>query len=103
MVAQPYSTNLQENIITSIAPGRMPRRQAGECSGVAASTAIIRLQWLHRTGGAATGQVYGQNGKKLIQTHRDLLIERCNGRFFTLRGLQRDLAAGRHWADCRSM
>ncbi len=91
-MAQPYSLNLRERVAPAVNRGDMSRQEAARHFGVAASTAIIWVKRLGDTGSLAPGKIGGHRPKKIVGVHRDWLLQRCQERQFTLRGLMAELA-----------
>ena len=91
-MAQPYSIDLRERVISAIQNGMSCHRAAAQFR-VAVSTAVKWAQRFRATGSAAPGQMGGYRPRGIRGEHRDWLIERCrSGGDFTLRGLIVELA-----------
>lgn len=72
--------------------------------GVGISTAIKWVQRLHHTGSVSPGKMMGAHRpKKPSGAWRTWLLERCQGRDFTLRGLVAELAERGLKVDYRSV
>ena len=102
-MARPYSNDLRERVVGSIARGELSRRQAAAHYGVGISTAIKWMQRLRRTGSVSPGQSGGHRPKKLSGRWRTWRVDRCPGSDFTLRGVVAELAAQGRTVDYRSV
>jgi putative transposase len=101
-MARPYAMDLRNRVVAAVDDG-LSRHEAAERYGVSVSTAIRWMRDFRRNGHAAPGQMGGHKPKTLIGAHRDWLIERCNSRDFTLRGLVVELAERAVKVDYRSV
>src|SRR5438105_1923105 len=101
-MARAYSIDLRDRVVSAVEDG-LSRHQAAARFGVAVSTAVKWLQRFHRTGSAAPGQMGGHKPKSIAGGHQDWLIERCQARDFTLRGLVVELAERGLKVDYRSV
>jgi transposase len=102
-MARAYSIDLRDRVVSAVERDGLSRHQAAARFGVAVSTAVKWLQRFHRTGSAAPGQMGGHKPKSIAGGHRDWLIERCQARDFTLRGLVVELAERGLKVDYRSV
>jgi putative transposase len=102
-MARPYSNDLRERVVGAVERGELSRRQAAARYGVGISTAIKWVQRLHHTGSVSPGKMGGHRPKKLSGAWRTWLLERCQGRDFTLRGLVAELGERGLKVDYRSV
>ena len=102
-MARPYSMELRNRVVAAVDGDGLSRHGAAARYGVAPATAIRWMRDFRLNGHAAPGQMGGYKPKTLIGVHRDWLIERCNGRDFTLRGLVLELAERGLKVDYRSV
>jgi putative transposase len=102
-MARAYSIDLCERVIAAVERGGMSRHQAAARFGVAVSSAIKWMQRFRLTGSVAPGQMGGHKPKAIAGLHRAWLIERCQMRDFTLRGLVAELAERGLKVDYRSV
>lgn len=102
-MARPYSMDLRNRVVAAVDVDGLSRHEAAERYDVAPSTAIRWMQSFRLTGSAAPGQMGGHKPRTLVGVHRDWLIERCNSRDFTLRGLVLELAERGLKVDYRSV
>ena len=91
-MAKPYSADLRERVVKAVAQDGLSRREVARRYGVGASTVITWVQRWRQTGRIEPGQMGGHRPKKITDTWRTWLLERCRDRAFTLRGLVRELA-----------
>jgi len=91
-MAKPYSMDLRERVIEAVEREGLSCNQAAARFEVAVSTAIDWVNRFRRTGSMAPGRMGGHRPKKLIGEYRDWLVQRCQARDFTLRGLVAELA-----------
>jgi putative transposase len=91
-MAKPYSMDLRERVIEAVEREGLSCNQAAARFEVAVSTAIDWVNRYRRTGSMAPGRMGGHRPKKLIGEYRDWLVQRCQERDFTLRGLVGELA-----------
>ncbi len=90
-MARPYSLDLRERPVACVAAGESVRSIAAVLR-VSAASVVKWSQRLRATGCAAAGPMHGYR-PRLLPPHRDWLLSRMgNGRDFTLRGLQAELA-----------
>lgn len=91
-MAKPYSMDLRERVVEAVERDGLSCNRAAARFGVAVSTAIDWVNRYRDTGSVAPGQIGGYRPKKLVDGHRDWLLQRCREREFTLRGLVGELA-----------
>jgi putative transposase len=91
-MARPYSVDLRERVAGAVFDEGLSRHNAARRFGVAVSTAINWAKRLAETGRLEPGQMGGHCPKKISGPHRDWLVQRCQERKFTLRGLIAELA-----------
>jgi putative transposase len=91
-MAAPYSKDLRERVVEAVERGGLSCNQAAARFNVAISTAIDWVNRYRRTGSVAPDRMGGHRPKKLVGEHRDWLLQRCQERDFTLRGLVAELA-----------
>ena len=88
---KPYSLDLRERAVARVAAGETVRSVAAVLQ-VSVSSVVKWSQRHRRTGSAAPGPMHGHRPRVLLP-HRNWIVERtANGRAFTLRGLQAELA-----------
>ena len=92
-MARPYSKALRERVVQAVEQDGLSRRQAADRYGVGIKTAIDWVKRFRETGSLAAKPMGGCRPKKIVGEYRDWLLERCQGRDFTLRGLVDELAA----------
>jgi len=92
-MARPYSKDLRERVVQAVEQDGLSRRQAADRYGVGIKTAIDWVKRFRETGSLAAKPMGGCRPKKIVGEYRDWLLERCQGRDFTLRGLVDELAA----------
>lgn len=102
-MGKPYSMDLRERVVASVERDGLSRRQAAERFGIGISTAIRLVQLFRETGSVAPGKMGGHRPKKLSGPWRDWLIERCQEKDFTLRGLVDELGERGLKVDYRSV
>lgn len=91
-MARPYSVDLRERVVGAVEQEGLSRREAAKRFGVGIKTAIIWVQRFRATGSVAASRMGGHRPKKIVGSHREWLLERCQGGDFTLRGLVAELA-----------
>ena len=87
-----YSSDLRERVVNAVEGEGMSRRKAAARFGIGIKTAIDWIRRYRETGSMAAKPMGGCRPKKIVGQHRDWLLERCQGRDFTLRGLIDELA-----------
>jgi len=102
-MGKPCSMDLRERVVRAVEQEGMSRRQAAARFGIAPSVAVKWLERYHRTGSVAPAQIGGYKPKRLSGAWRDWLIERCQEKDFTLRGLVAELAERGLKVDYRSV
>ena len=91
-MAKPYSMDLRERVVEAVERDGLSCNQAAARFEVAVSTAIGWVNRFRRTGSVAPDRRGGNRPKKLVGEYRDWLLQRCQEREFTLRGLVGELA-----------
>ena len=91
-MANPYSMDLRERVVSAVEEGGLSRRQAAARFGVGESSAIRWVRRYRETGSVAPGQMGGHKPKAIRGAHRTWLLERIKEGDFTLRGLVAELA-----------
>ena len=90
-MARAYSLDLRERVVAAVAEGQSCRAVAGRF-GVSVASVVKWSQRFRATGSAAAGPMHGHR-PRLLLPHRDWLLSRvADGKDFTLRGLQAELA-----------
>lgn len=90
-MTRPYSNDLRERVVARVIAGE-PVRAVSATFGVSVASVVKWSQRMRRTGSVAPDRM-GSRRPKLLEPHRDWLLARMNeGRRFTLRGLQAELA-----------
>ena len=91
-MAAPLSKDLRERVMSAIAAGESCRSVAARF-GVAVSSAVKWSQRYRATGSVAPGKMGGHR-KRVLEPHRDFIVERINQTsHLTLHGLKDELAA----------
>ena len=98
-----FSMDLRDRVVAAVRGEGLSRRQAAARFGVAESTAINWLKRVERTGTVAPGQIGGHRPKKIMDPHRDWVVQRCRERDFTLRGLVAEFGERGLKVDYRSV
>src|SRR5213593_3450819 len=102
-MGRPYSNDLRERVVMAVERDGLSCREAARRFGVAPSVAINWVSRYRRTGSFAPGKMGGHKPKTIRGEHRDWLIERCQRKDFTLRGLVAELAERGLKVDYRSV
>ena len=102
-MGRPYSNDLRERIVRAVEEEGLSRRQAAARYKVSVSTAIRLVRLSRETGSVAPGKMGGHRPKKLSGSWRDWMIERCQDKDFTLRGLVDELGELGLKVDYRSV
>jgi transposase len=92
-MAKAYSMDLRKRVVDAVARDGLSCNQAAARYEVAISTAIGWVNRYRESGSLAPGQIGGHRPKKLVGEYRDWLLQRCQEREFTLRGLVGELSA----------
>jgi transposase len=101
-MARPYSNDLRERVVARVVAGDRVRAVAATF-GVSVASVVKWSQRLRRTGSVVPDKM-GFRRPKLLAPHRDWLLARMNdGRRFTLRGLQAELAERGVTVDYRTV
>lgn len=88
----PLSNDLRERVVAAVVAGESCRSVASRF-GVAVSSAVKWAQRYRATGSVAPGKMGGHR-KRVLDPHRDFIIERINQTpHLTLHGLKDELAA----------
>ena len=91
-MAKAYSMDLRKRVVEAVERDGLSCNQAAVRFEVAISTAIGWVNRYRETGSLAPGQIGGHRPKKLVGEYRDWLLQRCQEREFTLRGMVGELA-----------
>ena len=102
-MARPFSMDLRERVVGAVENDGLSRRQAAARFGVGVGTVIAWVRLFRETGSVAPGKMGGHRPKKLSGVWRDGLLERCQERDFTLRGLVAELEERGLKVDYRSV
>ena len=102
-MAKPYSDDLRERVIDAVERQGLSRRQAAAHFGVGVKTAIDWVRRFRESGRVSALPMGGRRPKKLVGAHRDWLLQRCQERDFTLRGLVAELGQRGLKVDYRSV
>jgi transposase len=90
-MTRPYSNDLRERVVGALASGESCRAVAKRF-GVAVSTVVKWHQRYRATGSVAPGKVGGHR-RRLLEAHRDFIVERIEQiPHLTLHGLKDELA-----------
>lgn len=88
----PLSNDLRERVVAAVMAGESCRSAAARF-GIAVSSAVKWSQRYRETGSVAPGKMGGHR-KRVLDPHRDFIIERINQTpHLTLHGLKDELAA----------
>lgn len=91
-MTRPYSNDLRERVVASVTAGDSSRVVAARF-GVAVSTVVKWSQRYRRTGSVAPGKMGGHR-PRLLEPHRDFIVERIKQTpQLTLHRLKDELAA----------
>lgn len=91
-MTRPYSNDLRSRVVDAIEAGDSCRLVADRF-GVAVSSVVKWSQRYRRTGSVAPGKMGGHR-PRVLEPHRDFIIERINQTsHLTLHGLKAELAA----------
>jgi transposase len=102
-MGRPYSIDLRERAVAAVEKGGMSRRQAAAQFGVGVSTVIAWVRLFRKTGSVAPGKMGGHKPKAIAGAHRIWLLQRIDGKDFTIRGLVAEFAERGLKVDYRSM
>jgi transposase len=102
-MGRPYSIDLRERVVSAVEKGGMSRRQAAAQFGVGVSTAIAWVRLFRKTGSVAPGKMGGHKPKAIAGAHRIWLLQRIDGKDFTIRGLVAEFAERGLKVDYRSV
>lgn len=98
-----YSMDLRERVVAAVKVEGLSRRTAATRFGISYSAAIEWLKLFDETGSAAPRKVGGYKPRKISGAWRDWLVERCQEKDFTLRGLVVELGERGLKVDYRSV
>src|ERR1700745_2298065 len=91
-MVRPLSNDLRKRVVSAVAKGESCRSVASRF-GVAVSSVVKWTQRHRATGSVAPGKMGGHR-KRMLEPHRDFIIERiAQTSHLTLHGLKDDLAA----------
>lgn len=102
-MSKPYSMDLRERVVAAVEEDGLSRRKAAARFGVSTRTAISWVQRFRETGSVAPAQIGGYKPKAISGEHRDWLVQRCQEKDFTLRGLVAELGERGLKVDYRSV
>ena len=102
-MGRPYSIDLRERVVSAVEKSGMSRRQAAAQFGVGVSTAIAWVRLFRKTGSVAPGKMGGHKPKAIAGAHRIWLLQRIDGKDFTIRGLVAEFAERGLKVDYRSV
>jgi len=92
-MARPYSLDLRERVVASVAGGRS-RRETARLFGVSAASAVKWCQRARQTGSPAAAPMGWRNRRLVLAPERDRLVARMTEKpDLTLRAIQAELAA----------
>ena len=91
-MTRPYSNDLRERVVSAVLKGE-PTRSVAARFGVAVSTVVKWHQRYRASGSVAPGKVGGHR-RRVLEPHRDFIVERLKQTpHLTLHGLKDELAA----------
>lgn len=102
-MSKPYSIDLRERVVAAVEEDGLSRRKAAKRFGVGIRTAISWVQRFRETGSVAPDKIGGYKPKTISGEHRDWLVQRCQKKDFTLRGLVAELGERGLKVDYRSV
>ena len=102
-MGRPYSIDLRERAVAAVEKGGMSRRQAAAQFGVGVSTVIAWVRLFRKTGSVAPGKMGGRKPKAIRGEHHIWLLQRIEGKEFTIRGLVAEFAERGLKVDYRSV
>ncbi len=102
-MSKPYSMDLRERVVAAVEETGISRRKSAAHFGVSVRVAIEWVRRFRETGSVAPGKIGGYKPKKISGDHRDWLLDRCQHKDFTLRGLVAELAGRGLKVDYRSV
>jgi putative transposase len=102
-MARPYSIDLRERVVRAVEEEGLSRNKAASRFGIGIKTAIDWVRLYRETGSVAAKPMGGCRPKKIVGQYRDWLLERCQSRDFTLRGLVSELAERGLQVDYRTV
>ena len=95
--------DLRERVVQAVEQEGLSRRQAADRFGIGIKTAIDWVRRFRETGSMGAKAMGGCRPKKIVDQHRDWLLERCRRQDFTLRGLVGELAERGLQVDYRTV
>ena len=102
-MARPYSMELRERVVQAVEQDGLSRRQAAARFKIGIKTAVDWVLRFRETGSLAAKPMGSCRPKKIVDEHRDGLLERCRRPDFTLRGLVAELAERGLQVDYRTV
>lgn len=102
-MAKPYSNDIRERVVSAVVDEGLSRRAAAARYSIGVSSAIRWVDRFEETGSVAPGQMGGHKPKKIRGEHHVWLVQRCQEKEFTLRGLVSELAERGVEVDYRSV
>jgi putative transposase len=102
-MARPYSIDLRERVVRAVEEEGLSRNKAASRFGIGIKTAIDWVRLYRETGSVAAKPMGGCRPRKIVGQYRDWLLERCQSRDFTLRGLVSELAERGLQVDYRTV
>ena len=90
-MAAPYSVDLRERVVVAVVEGGLSCHQAAARFDIGIKTAIDWVRRFRETGSVNPLPMGGRRPKKIVGAFRDWLVQRCQARDFTLRGLVAEL------------
>jgi putative transposase len=91
-MGRPYSIDLRERAVLAVEEGGMSRRRAAAQFGVGINTVITWVRRFRETGSVAPGKMGGRKPKAIRGEHHIWLLQRIDGKDFTIRGLVAEFA-----------
>ena len=102
-MGRPYSIDLRERAVAAVEKGGMSRRRAAAQFGVGINTVITWVRRFRETGSVAPGKMGGHKPKAIAGAHRIWLLQRIDGKDFTIRGLVAEFAERGRKVEYRSV
>ena len=102
-MGRPYSIDLRERAVLAVEEGGMSRRRAAAQFGVGINTVITWVRRFRETGSVAPGKMGGRKPKAIRGEHHIWLLQRIDGKDFTIRGLVAEFAERGLKVDYRSV
>jgi transposase len=102
-MGRPYSLDLRERVVASVAGGRS-RRETARLFGISAASAVKWCQRARRMGSPAAQPMGRRNRTLILAPERDWVIGRMAEKpDLTLRGMQAELAARGIRVSCKAI